>query len=84
MKLFFQNVNVIGTELNLVTMKLVNVHANLEWKVRYATGACLTTLILVTPMDVKCVTAGKCDHIRDFFSENNKVDYMELFFAIDK
>ena len=61
-------------ELNLVTMKLVNVHANLESKVRYATDACLTTLILVTPMDVKCVTAGKCDYKRDF-SENNRICY---------
>ena len=76
--------NVIGTELNLVTMKLVNVHANLESKVRYATDACLTTLILVTPTDVKCVTVGKCDHIRDFLVRMIKLIFTESFFAIHK
>ena len=54
-----QNANVIEKELNLVTMRLDNVHANLELKELYVTDASPITLILVILTDVKCATAGK-------------------------
>ena len=46
-------------ELNPVTMKQVNVHANRELKVLYVIDVSQITSILVTLMDVKCVIAGK-------------------------
>lgn len=46
-------------ELNHVTTKQVNVHANQELKVLYVIDVSQIILILVTQMDVKCVTVGK-------------------------
>ena len=46
-------------ELNPVTMKPVNVHANRGLRVLCVIDVNQIILILVTLMDVKCVTAGK-------------------------
>ena len=56
---FLKNVSAIEMELNPVTMKQVNVHANRGLKVLYVIDVSQITLILVTQMDVKCVTVGK-------------------------
>ena len=46
-------------ELNPVTMKQVNVHANGGLKVLYVIDVSQITSILVTLTGVKCVTVGK-------------------------
>ena len=65
---FLKNVSAIEMELNHVTTKQVNVHANPVLRVLYVIDVNQITSILVTLTGVKCATVGKFVKSKMIFS----------------